>query len=152
MRMANLCANICQVGDQDGLEDCFEMVTARPARLMCLPDYGIEVGNPADLVMLDCERRAEAVTEVVYPIMGLLTLAHVWDKRLEVTSPLNLAGLCQRCHNQWDARDLLASRIRRQIVRRLMASQLVLPDPAVLSLGIGSLPGLAGGRVGEAAL
>ena len=70
VRMANLYANICQVGDQDGLDECFEMVTARPARLMRLPDYGIEVGNPADLVVLDCESRAEAVTEVVHPIMG----------------------------------------------------------------------------------
>lgn len=70
VRMANLYANICQVGDQDGLDECFEMVTARPARLMRLPDYGIEVGNPADLVVLDCESRAEAVTEVIYPIMG----------------------------------------------------------------------------------
>ena len=70
VRMANLYANICQVGDPDGLDECFDMVTARPARLMRLPDYGIEVGNPADLVVLDCESRAEAVTEVVSPIMG----------------------------------------------------------------------------------
>ena len=70
VRMANLYANICQVGDQDGLDECFEMVTSRPARLMRLPEYGIEVGNPADLVVLDCESRAEAVSEVVSPIMG----------------------------------------------------------------------------------
>ena len=70
VRMANLYANICQVGDPHGLGECFEMVTARPARLMRLPDYGIEVGNPADLVVLDCESRAAAVTEVVYPVMG----------------------------------------------------------------------------------
>lgn len=70
VRMANLYANICQVGDEAGLEDCFDMVTSRPARLMRLPDYGIEVGNPADLVVLDCESRAAAVSEVVAPIMG----------------------------------------------------------------------------------
>ena len=70
VRMANLYANVCQVGDQDGLRECFEMVTARPARLMRLPDYGIEVGNPADLVVLDCESRTEAVTELAHPVMG----------------------------------------------------------------------------------
>ena len=70
VRMANLYANICQVGDRAGLEECFEMVTSRPARLMRLPDYGIEAGRPADLVVLDCQSRAEAVTEVVYPVMG----------------------------------------------------------------------------------
>ncbi len=70
VRMANLYANICQVGDPHGLEECYEMVTSRPARLMRLPDYGIKVGHPADLVVLDCHSRAEAVTEVVSPIMG----------------------------------------------------------------------------------
>ena len=70
VRMANLYANICQVGDRGGIEDCYEMVTSRPARLMRLPDYGIKVGNPADLVVLDCESRSAAVTEVVPPMMG----------------------------------------------------------------------------------
>ena len=70
VRMANLYANICQVGDPKGLEECYEMVTTRPARLMRLADYGIEVGSPADLVVLDCESRSAAVTEVVSPIMG----------------------------------------------------------------------------------
>ncbi len=70
VRMANMYANICQVGDRVGIEECFEMVTTRPARLMRLPDYGIEVGKPADLVVLDCESRAAAVGEVVSPVMG----------------------------------------------------------------------------------
>ena len=71
VRMANLYANICQVGDQGGIEECFEMVTASPGPAQCAcPDYGIHVGNPADLVVLDCRSRAAAVTEVVYPIMG----------------------------------------------------------------------------------
>jgi cytosine deaminase len=70
VRMANLYANICQVGDQSGLADCYDMVTTRPARLMRLPDYGIEVGQTADLVALECESRAAAVSEVVSPVMG----------------------------------------------------------------------------------
>ena len=45
VRMANLYANICQVGDRGGLEECFEMATSRSARLMRLTDYGIEVGR-----------------------------------------------------------------------------------------------------------
>ena len=70
VRMANLYANICQVGDQSGLADCYDMVTTRPARLMRLPDYGVEEGQAADLVVLECEGRAAAVSEVVSPIMG----------------------------------------------------------------------------------
>ena len=70
VRMANLYANICQVGDQNGLADCYDMVTSRPARLMRLPDYGIEAGQAADLVALDCDSRAAAVSEVVSPMMA----------------------------------------------------------------------------------
>ena len=70
VRMANLYANICQVGDPGDIAECFEMVTTRPARLMRLPDYGIAVGQAADIVALDCESRAAAVSEVVSPIMG----------------------------------------------------------------------------------
>ena len=70
VRMANLYANICQVGDRGDLEECFQMVTARAARLMRLPEYGVAVGRAADLVVLDCESRVAAVTELVSPIMG----------------------------------------------------------------------------------
>ena len=70
VRMANLYANVCQVGDQAAIEECYEMVTSRPARLMRLPEYGIELGHPADLVVLDCDNRASAVREVVSPVMG----------------------------------------------------------------------------------
>ena len=70
VRMANLYANISQVGDLSGLADCYDMVTTRPARLMRLRDYGVEVGQAADLVVLECESRAAAVSEVVSPVMG----------------------------------------------------------------------------------
>ena len=80
VRMANLYANICQVGDQGGLEHCFEMVTSRPARLMRRSNYGIEVGNLADLVVLDCESRAAAVSEVVAPIMGFKRGRKTFDR------------------------------------------------------------------------
>src|SRR5665213_2287901 len=48
IRMANLQANVCQIGDPRRLRDCFAMLTDRSARLMNLKDYGIAVGNPAD--------------------------------------------------------------------------------------------------------
>ena len=64
----------------------------------------------------------------------VLTLAHVWDKRPEMASLLNLAALCQRCHNRWDASDRAASRIRKRIGRLIRAGQLPLPLPAAVSL------------------
>src|SRR4029453_15902042 len=61
IRMANLYANIAQPGGAAGLRACFDMVTTSPARLMNLSDYGIAVGNPADLVVLDCGDRTAAI-------------------------------------------------------------------------------------------
>ena len=34
----------------------------------------------------------------------VLTCAHVWDHRPEASSLMNLAALCQRCHNRHDAK------------------------------------------------
>ena len=71
VRMANLYANVCHVGRPDGLADCLDMVTGHAARLMRLPDYGIAVGNPADLVLLDAADAASAVAEIAPPLWGL---------------------------------------------------------------------------------
>jgi cytosine/creatinine deaminase len=64
IRMANLYANVCHVGDSAGIEECFAMVTRRPARMLRLADYGIEVGASADFVALDAPDPALAVAEV----------------------------------------------------------------------------------------
>jgi len=41
----------------------------------------------------------------------VLTVAHVYDKRPEAANLLNLAALCQRCHNRHDARDRVRDRL-----------------------------------------
>jgi len=38
----------------------------------------------------------------------VLTVAHVFDKRPETSALLNLAALCQKCHNRHDAKDRAA--------------------------------------------
>ncbi len=70
VRMANLYANVCHVGKRDEIRECFEMVTSRSARILGLKDYGIAVGNPADLAVLDCTEPESAVSEVVPSIYG----------------------------------------------------------------------------------
>jgi cytosine deaminase len=69
IRIANLHANILQVGQPDRLADLFAMITERSARLMNLKDYGVEVGNPADFVIIDARNRAEAVATVA-PVLA----------------------------------------------------------------------------------
>ncbi|MGH8618640.1 MAG: amidohydrolase family protein [Burkholderiales bacterium] len=69
-RMANLYANIAQAGSQQDIRECFEMVTRRSAQLLRLPDYGVEVGRQADLVVLDCTSAEQAVAELAPPLYG----------------------------------------------------------------------------------
>jgi cytosine deaminase len=71
IRIANLYANVAQVGSPADLAACFDLVTTQPARLMNVRDYGIAVGNPADLVLLDCETPAMAVAELAPPLLGI---------------------------------------------------------------------------------
>ena len=52
-----------------------------------------------------------------HPVTGstvVLTAAHVFDKRPEASSLMNLAALCQRCHNRHDAADRRRSRHERK--------------------------------------
>ena len=70
IRIANLHANILQLGHPDRLGELFGMITERSARLMNLRDYGTEIGNPADIVILDAKSRAEAVATVA-PVLAV---------------------------------------------------------------------------------
>lgn len=69
LRMANLQANVCQIGQAHRLRECFAMLTERSARLMNLTDYGIRVGNPADIVVVDAVTPEQAVAEICSPLV-----------------------------------------------------------------------------------
>ena len=68
IRMANLQANLLQVSQPDQLRECFSMLTERSARILNLRDYGIEVGNPADVVVIDSPSPERAVAEIRHPV------------------------------------------------------------------------------------
>jgi len=70
VRMANLHANVCHVGTRAGLKESLDMVTRRAAKLMRLPGYGVEAGNAADLVVLDCTTPEAGVAELAIPLFG----------------------------------------------------------------------------------
>jgi cytosine deaminase len=71
LRIANLYANVAQLGRPEELQACLDMVTLLPARLMNLRDYGIAVGNPADIVVLDGADGASAVAELAPPLLAM---------------------------------------------------------------------------------
>ena len=70
LRMANLYATVCQASAPEDLRECFAMLTTRSARLMRLEAYGIAVGRPADLIVLDCADPKDAVAELIEPLYG----------------------------------------------------------------------------------
>jgi cytosine/creatinine deaminase len=67
LRQANLQAIVTQRGNDDEVRAIWDMTTTRAATLMRLKDYGVTVGGPADLVMLDATD----------PITALRTVAPV---------------------------------------------------------------------------
>jgi cytosine deaminase len=68
IRLANLHANVLQVAMPHELCDCFEMITTRSARILSLADYGVAVGHPADLVVIDAASPDQAVAQIRHPV------------------------------------------------------------------------------------
>jgi cytosine/creatinine deaminase len=68
IRLANLHANVLQIAMPHALCDCFEMITTRSARILNLADYGVAVGHPADLVVIDAASPDRAIAQVRHPV------------------------------------------------------------------------------------
>ena len=68
IRIANLYANILQLDRPAELADCFAMLTDRSAKLLGHDDYGLHVGNPADVVIIDAASPPEAVALIAQPV------------------------------------------------------------------------------------
>jgi cytosine/creatinine deaminase len=71
IRIANLYANICHLSGAPDLADCLGLITDRAAQVIGVNDYGIAVGNPADLVLLDVADPASAVAENASALWGM---------------------------------------------------------------------------------
>jgi cytosine/creatinine deaminase len=68
IRMANLHANVLQIAAPLQLRECFAMLTRRSARLLNLTDYGLVVGNPGDIVVIDAISPEQAIAEIRQPL------------------------------------------------------------------------------------
>jgi cytosine deaminase len=68
VRIVNMYANVVQRGTDDDLAVCFEMITDRAARIIGAKDYGLQVGNPADLVLWNAQSSAEVVARIAQPL------------------------------------------------------------------------------------
>ena len=70
IRMANLYANIAQLGRRDDLDKCLAMISTSAARLINLKGYGLTEGNEANFVVLAAETSAAAVAALAQPLVA----------------------------------------------------------------------------------
>jgi cytosine deaminase len=68
VRIANLHANVLQVVGAARLRELFLMLSEHSARLLRLADYGLEIGKPADIVVIDAASAEQAVAEIRPPL------------------------------------------------------------------------------------
>lgn len=61
LEVAHMALHVGQMTGRTAMRDCFDAVTAGPARILHLDRYGIAVGNPADLVLLQARDPVEAL-------------------------------------------------------------------------------------------
>ena len=68
IRIANLHANLLQIAAPTQLRELFLMLSESSARLLKLDDYGLAVGKPADIVVIDAATPEQAVAEIRPPL------------------------------------------------------------------------------------
>jgi len=61
LEVAGMGLHVGQMTGVEEIQSCFEAVTMNAARAMKLDGYGIEPGNNADLVILDCQTAFDAI-------------------------------------------------------------------------------------------
>ncbi len=70
VRQANLFANVSQLGTEAELLRCLAWISTESARLLRLPDYGLNPGCKADFVVFDAPSAAAVVAQIKAPLMG----------------------------------------------------------------------------------
>jgi cytosine deaminase len=68
-RMANLYANVAQLSKPSDIDRVFDMVTGSAAKLMGL-EHGLEVGAPANIVLVDAGSGEQVVREIGRAVRG----------------------------------------------------------------------------------
>jgi len=79
VRMANLYANVAQIGDQQSLHDCFQMVSDDAAQILGMQSV-IEPGQPATFVAVDCSSESDAVATIAPPLWGMKRGVFTFDR------------------------------------------------------------------------
>lgn len=58
---AHMAVHVCQMMGKEEINACYNMVTWNAAKTLALDEYGVDVGKPANLVVLDATNRFDAI-------------------------------------------------------------------------------------------
>lgn len=61
LEVAHMGLHVAQMTSQEAMKQCFDAVTVNAARALAIPDYGLEPGCAANLVLLQARDPAEAI-------------------------------------------------------------------------------------------
>ena len=71
LQAAHLLLHHAHLSDHEQIKDLFDMITTKGAKTLGLNDYGIEIGHPANVIILDASDEIEAIrltSECLYVI------------------------------------------------------------------------------------
>lgn len=70
IRMANLYANVAQIGDQQSLFDCFQMISEDASQIVRM-QRTIAPGQEATFIAMNCPSETDAVATIAVPLWGM---------------------------------------------------------------------------------
>jgi cytosine deaminase len=82
VRQANLFANVTQLSTEMELLDCLGWVSSESARLLRLPDYGLQPGCRADFIVFDAPSPAAVIAQISPPLMGFKAGLQTFERAL----------------------------------------------------------------------
>lgn len=82
VRQANLLANVTQLSTERELLDCLGWVSSESARLLRLPDYGLQPGCRADFIVFDAPSPAAVIAQISPPLMGFKAGRQTFERAL----------------------------------------------------------------------
>jgi cytosine/creatinine deaminase len=88
---ANMAVHVAQMTSLEAMGQCFAAITTNAAKVMRLDGYGLAIGNPADLVLLDARDPIEAI-RLRPPRLAVLKAGKVIARAEPRRSALTLEG------------------------------------------------------------
>jgi cytosine/creatinine deaminase len=91
LEVAQMGLHVAQMTSQAQMRACFDAVTVNNAKILGLAGYGIEVGHPADFVLLQARDAVEAIRLRAQRLL-VVRRGRVLARAAPATSQLHLAG------------------------------------------------------------